>query len=166
MTADAPLEFDRAVKQGNLRKIRALAAKGMKPPNGAILYALVCKRPELLPALHKAGANVNDCDAFRETALGHAVNYYDTEVVRLLLSYGADPNQESLYLLPIIHAIARSRLDHLKVLLVNGADPNRVQSNGLTPLLSAVRSGDPEAAKLLLAAGADPGVKVHVECVP
>jgi Ankyrin repeats (3 copies) len=43
-----------------------------------------------------------------------------------------------------------------KLLLKAGADANRKDLEGTTPLVSAVRRGDSEATKLLLAAGANP----------
>jgi len=149
-------EFNLAVKQGNARRLRTLIKHRIPPPNRIMLFALIRKHPELLSQLHEAGANPNDADGFNETALGHAVNYYSPDVAESLIGFGADPNKESLHLLPLLNAATLGKVEHIKVLLKGGADPNHVQWNGLVPLLAAVRSGESEVARLLLEAGADP----------
>ncbi|WP_082519028.1 ankyrin repeat domain-containing protein [Leifsonia sp. Leaf336] len=44
----------------------------------------------------------------------------------------------------------------LAMLLEAGADPNETSTDGVTALMDAAESGDPECVKLLLEAGADP----------
>jgi len=52
--------------------------------------------------------------------------------------------------------LRRRALDVLHRLLEAGADPNKADPSGDTPLVWALRAGSAEAARLLLAAGADP----------
>lgn len=152
-------EYDLAVRQGNTRRLRTLIKHKVKPPNGMMLFALVRKHPEILDVLKKAGANPNDADGFNETALGHAINHYPVEIVEKLLKIGADPNKESLHLLPLVHAASDSKIEYTRALLKHGAGPNRIQWNGLLPLLPAVRDNEIETVKLLLKAGANPLLK-------
>ncbi|KAI0546154.1 ankyrin repeat-containing domain protein [Xylaria curta] len=52
-------------------------------------HAVQAKIPELVSCLLKAGANVEWCDEFKETALSHAITWKSPESVELLLSGGA-----------------------------------------------------------------------------
>jgi hypothetical protein len=46
--------------------------------------------------------------------------------------------------------------DTLRELLARGADPNRANDRGQTPLAGAVFKGEPEVVAALMASGADP----------
>ena len=153
------IEYELAISQGKNRKICALIKKKIKPPKCMMLFALVRKHPELLTTLSEAGADANDADRFGERALGHAVNYFSIEVVRTLLDVGADPNKESLALLPLIWAAYDEKIDCVRALLKAGANPNLAQRNGVTPLHAAARNGQPEIVKLLLENGAKPEIE-------
>lgn len=159
LRGNTDFEFNLAVQKGDARKIRTLIKHGAKPPKGLMLFALIRRHPELLGLLKEAGANPNDSDGFSETALGNAVNYYSIETVQTLLDFGADPNKESLHLLPLVHAMCFGKIECIKLLLRRGADPNRPQWNGLTPLLAAVHCENIEATRLFLEAGAGLGCK-------
>lgn len=152
-------EYELAVRLGNLRRIKTLVKHKVRPPKRMMLFALVRKHPELLEILKEAGSDPNDANGFNETALGHAINHYPVESVEKLLSMGADPNKESLHLLPLIHAASDDKIEYARVLLKHGANPNQVQWNGLLPLLPAVRDNEILVVKLLLEAGASPSLK-------
>jgi len=61
--------------------------------------------------------------------------------------------------LPLAIAAARNATDLVRTLLLQNHDPNERESNGLTPLMWAARSGSIEAMTMLLDRGADPGVR-------
>ena len=71
-------------------------------------------------------------------------------VLEQRLAQGADPNAA------VAHAVARGRTDALWLLLSHGANPNRTDPDGRTPLHLAARTGQPGPLRMLLAAGADP----------
>ena len=62
-------EYDLAVRQGNVRRLRTLIKHKAEPPNGMMLFALIRNHPELLGVLKEAGANPDDADGFHERAL-------------------------------------------------------------------------------------------------
>jgi len=61
--------------------------------------------------------------------------------------------------LPLAIAAARNATDLVRTLLLQNHDPNERESNGLTPLMWAARSGSIEAMTILLDRGADPGAR-------
>jgi len=124
-----------------------------------MLQALVHKHPDLLPILASNGADPDDSDGFGETALGHAVEFCDSNVVKQLLELGADPEVESLMTKPLVQAALFGKTDNVRVLLEHGANPNSPQASGLTALLEATRYGYREIVELLLKHGADLGYK-------
>jgi ankyrin repeat protein len=155
----ATAEYELAVRKGDAKKLRGFVENGIKPPARLMLFALICKQPKLLPVLKEAGANPNDLNGFNETALGRAVTEYPPDVVKVLLELGADPNKESLHLLPLVHAAYDDQIECLKALLRHGANPSLPQWNGVIPLHAAVRNGQYQAVKVFLEAGANPKIK-------
>lgn len=83
---------------------------------------------------------------------------YPPEIVKALLDLGADPNQESTHLLPLVHSAFDDQIEYAAVLLNAGASPNFSQANGVTPLQAAVRNGEYQVTELLLDAGGDPSI--------
>jgi len=82
----------------------------------------------------------------------------DTDMARLLLHAGADPNRversagESAFLV----AVNSQNMAIVRVFLQNGADVNSRGREGWTPLIVAAALGNADLVRLLLAAGADP----------
>jgi ankyrin repeat protein len=56
---------------------------------------------------------------------------------------------------PLSGAVAMAKVDAVKVLLENGADPDEATSKGFTPVMIAVLANRPAILKILLNAGAD-----------
>jgi len=100
----------------------------------------------------------------RLLAMGADPNTYDngvvlaktssTDVARLLLDYGADPDgRPDLHSVPLASAAS---VEMARLLLSHGADPNCADEDGWTPLMHAVSSLQTDLVGALLAAGADP----------
>ncbi len=82
------------------------------------------------------------------------------DIVRLLLEYGADPDQPSgghEEGLPLCAAACWDHAETVQALLDGGADPDAAEEGGWTALLWAAANGNLESADILLDAGADPG---------
>jgi len=94
--------------------------------------------------------------------LGLAAFYRHEGAVGLLLSRGADPNLAARNEMKVgaIHAAAASQsLSIVRALIEAGADVNRAQQAGFTPLHEAAMTGQLELAQLLLDRGADVNAK-------
>jgi ankyrin repeat protein len=101
-------------------------------------------------------ADPNACGGKNEESLLHfSVINRSTELVRLMLEKGADPNSEPEWpptqRTPLQLAALQGKRDVCDVLLSAGADVNR---GPVTPLLLAAAAGGPEIAELLLERGA------------
>lgn len=99
--------------------------------------------------------------------LREAVNYGDTETVKLLLEEGANVNQFDMEGWTLLHDATRiNRIEICKLLLEKGAEVNPVVKSGrfagLTPLHVATRwNRKLEICKLLLEKGANPNQKIE-----
>jgi uncharacterized protein len=105
------------------------------------------------------------------TALMRAAFSADLELVRLLLSYGADPRMISSDGETMVEAAAglgfiqgyskgqpaAERLEVVKLLVSLGADVNQADDYGITPLMVAGNMGDTAIIQYLVDAGADLG---------
>jgi ankyrin repeat protein len=106
-----------------------------------------------------------------DTALHLAAAGYRVEIVRLLLSAGADPNAAANHRRssPLHYAAdgfitgpawdTKRQVETIQCLLHDGADVHLQDMNGATPLHRAVRTRCAAAVKALLAAGSDPARK-------
>lgn len=88
----------------------------------------------------------------------------DLEILRLLLSTGADPNvrdeEGDAALMYVSHPTA------IRLLLEAGADVTLRNRDGQSVLHYANRFADPESVRLLLAAGATPNAEDNEGCTP
>ncbi len=116
-------------------------------------------RVSALLATDPSLAEATTPDGFR--ALGLAAFFGQGQVVALLARW-CDPDTPSanaMRVTPLHSAMATRRPDAAagiaRSLLAQGADPNRQQEGGWTPLHAAAKSGDPELVSLLLEHGAD-----------
>lgn len=82
----------------------------------------------------------------------------DVTAVRDLVRRGADPNALSGQngWTPLEHAIHTHQLASMNALLDAGADPNRPDANGTTPLMMAAAYGYNDMVEALLRRGANP----------
>jgi len=143
-----------AVKNDDPKMVELLLEAGANPSPG-LSAAIEKNNPQILELLLKAGADPN------HPVIG---NYgpplalpLSREIAKLFIDYGADVNhqadQAAEYLL-IHKAIDEEWVDHVKLLLEAGADPN-AKCFGFHPLQGAMNSGNQEIIDLLLAAGAE-----------
>lgn len=97
------------------------------------------------------------------TPLSLAAFFNQTEIAKLLVENGADPNLSATNpskVTALHSAIAKENYELCKILLANGADVNAVQMQNVTALHSAVHRGNLELTKLLVENGASIGSKM------
>ena len=106
------------------------------------------------------GADPNPLDESGATPLMQAALFGHFEIARLLLAQGADPNVAGGDgSTALMHAVRECYLEIVTQLLESGrTDPNPLDEDCETPLMSAAWFGCVEIAHLLLAQGADPNV--------
>ncbi|HEY7699288.1 MAG TPA: ankyrin repeat domain-containing protein [Vicinamibacteria bacterium] len=112
--------------------------------------------------LDEEPALVDACAADGFFPLGLAAFFGHEAAVRLLLARGANPNlsaRNAMRVAAIHAACAAGSLPIVLALIEAGADVNRVQQAGFTPLHAAAMSGRLDLARLLLDHGADPSAK-------
>jgi ankyrin repeat protein len=89
------------------------------------------------------------------TPLFDAIDVGSLELVKLLLSHGANVNAATskTRITPLMWAIGEGHSDIAKTFLEAHADMRAVTTDGFSALTFAARMGDIEIAKMLLAAG-------------
>jgi uncharacterized protein len=121
-----------------------------------------------IPTSRRSALNLTPRTTFA-TALARAGFSADMELVRLLLSYGADPNIISSHNeTPLMQAAGYAwidgysrgksnaeRLEVLKLLMAMGANVNAADDWGITALMAAGNFGDPNIVEYLISVGAD-----------
>lgn len=111
--------------------------------------------------LLESGAQVNYQDEQGGTALMHAVNNDQSEIVDLLMDKGADSflvpgfQRSRLRLSALMKACANGNITQVRELLKNGAEVNYQDKQGGTALMYAVINDQSEIIDLLLNHGAD-----------
>jgi uncharacterized protein len=101
------------------------------------------------------------------TVLEYAVQKPDTDMVRLLLDQGADPNlKDSKENTALMVAAKSNQLPNLKLLIAKGANLNLQNNLGYTALRTAADYNRVEVARLLLENGANPNLKDNEGLTP
>lgn len=106
--------------------------------------------------LLERGEDVNQLEEYR-TALWYAVEYNRTEIVRVLLKFGADHStiKYRFNYTYLMLAAEKGQTDIVKILLEHGADHSARASGSATVLMVAVAAGYGCAAEMLIKYGAD-----------
>jgi ankyrin repeat protein len=102
----------------------------------------------------KGGGDPNTADPHGMTALMHAVDLKNIELVKMLLEAKADVNcQDQFGQTAVMLAAGRNFLGAVKQLIAAKADLTKVSKSRLTALGFATDNGHSEAAKLIRNAG-------------
>ena len=128
-----------------------------KPTPGELAKAIEKNDVNAVEDLLKRGAPVNKKEWNDIGHLGSAAARGFTEIVALLIAYGANVNEKGGLegITPLMRAVHRGRLETARVLIQNGADVNARMGSGVTPLMLAAFCNELEAAWLLMNNGAD-----------
>ena len=160
--------FLRAASTSDEVAVRTFIDAGMspnipEPTNGgsALISAATRGDLEMVNALLQGGADVNQKDEKRFTALLRALQNDREEIANLLVARPElDVNaQGEGGANALISFVARQRLPAVQDLLNRGANVNLPDSDGDTALNIAVQRGNVELVNLLLSKGADPNIK-------
>jgi len=142
---------------------RMLLEAGANPNDGESLYhAMETTEPACARLLLEAGAKVEGCNA-----LHHVLDWDGLDMLRLLLKYTKDANDEGSGLgSPLIWAIRRRRsLAHIEALLQAGADPHAKTKEGVSAYRFALQTGLTQVADVLSRAGARETLSIEDEFV-
>jgi len=158
-------DLQQAALYGQPDRVAALLAKGAnveavglsgRTPLTAAAGSLSSKTVELLLA---HGADVNRQDRGGRTALDTAVSVGTSPaIVRVLIAHGADVKSKpwtGVAVLSMGNGEWASRVGILEALIAAGAEVDRRNRSGDTPLLSAASLGLKNATRILLDHGAD-----------
>lgn len=123
----------------------------------SFIEAIVCGKKDMVNELvNDSIVNTHSQDGF--TPLSLAAFFNQTEIAKLLVAKGGDPNIGAVNptKVNVLHsAVARENYDLCKLLLAKGADVNSLQMQSVTPLHSAVHRGNLKLVKLLMEKGAN-----------
>ena len=150
------------VEYGNFTILNNLdgAGKNKVDPNAvdnsgmSLLHCAVLKKQD---AIISYLLKVRACTPRTQIAKSGASPLYDAarigtyEMVKNLVTYGADPNAATnAGLTPLHQAAARGNLDMVKDLVQAGADVNAIAENGRTPIFYAAARGKASTVNFLL----------------
>jgi ankyrin repeat protein len=101
------------------------------------------------------------CYSRPTSPLTSAARSGDAQTIRTLVSRGANPNEPDGVndWTPLEHAVHKHQTASLVALLDAGADPNRADPHGTTPLMMAAGYGYTDMVQILLRRGADPKMR-------
>lgn len=145
--------------------VNVMDKKGFSPLHYAVKLPNPKEALEVVKLLAEAGADVNQAsfsssegtsDNMGSTVLHEAAAQGNTDLLRVLMDFGADFNKEDSKRRTALHkATSRNHVQAVKELLECGADPNIQDCSGRTPLMWACFFGYVQCVSLLLERGAD-----------
>jgi ankyrin repeat protein len=160
--ADAAMQQDgQAVR--SLLKLHADANAAQPDGTTALHWAARWDDLKMADALIAAGANVKTANRFGATPLSLACTNGGAAMIEQLLKAGENPNTviSEAGDTALMLAARTGKPDALKVLLDNGADPNKTNTEGQTALMWAVAEKNAAAAKTLIEHGANVNAQTH-----
>ncbi len=139
-----------------------LVAAGLNPRSAPVGEITLVNRliqngaaaPALIQELAEAGAPLDSPDGQGITPLGYVVRGHRMDLIPLLIENGASPTNGPHP--PLVLAAFSGNGDALKRFLAQGANPETVDVDGMTPLLALASQWDNSLATLLLDLGVDP----------
>lgn len=168
-------KFIKAVKSGNIEKVKALLDKGanINPihegfhyANAPLIWAIKNNDFPMVDFLIKSGADVNIKGGYSDVALIYALSNKEInrKIVKLLVESGANVNLPNFFAIsPFIGSCLTGHADLVKLFFEHGADidmnyygysDGKYRKN-YTPLTAAIESGNIEIVKFLIAKGCD-----------
>jgi ankyrin repeat protein len=149
-----PLEW--AVIHPQYIKPLLSAGADMSLCKGIVQLAVWHNKIEAVRILHGTGkADLNELHRNSNTPLITAIEYNYVDILRELLTLGADPNRDANGVFPLFKAAERETSDQVLMLLEAGANVNQARENGTTALMQAAYYGRTETVKKLIEKGAD-----------
>src|SRR4051812_12453680 len=151
-----------AAKAGALDAVRALLDGGAAidrqdgAKRTALMHAAYQGRADVVGLLLERSADMNVKSAADFTALDYALKGNEAEIAALLDGKGAkigDIDSVTSF------AFAEGNVAICRIVLAHGPDLDKLDGNGLTPLMYSAMKGNEELVKMLLEKGAKPAVK-------
>ena len=134
-----------------------------------LFSAVMNKNTEAIEVFVKAGLNINAVDKDGQNALLFAATYQKKDAVKKLVELGLNINSVDKSGRPFLSLMASQDLDYrwqsneysemAKLFLQLGADINKRDNAGMTPLMHAAAGGNYKIFEVLVNAGADSSVK-------
>lgn len=149
----------RALEDGHVALVTGWLDKGVdvnttvKSGHNLLMLASRAGSRDIVALLLARKANVRQQSPQGDTALMMASLRGDVEVMKMLVSAGAELNHPGWT--PLHYAAFEGASAAVKFLLDGGADKDAVAPNGYTALMLAARNGKAEAAMVLLYADPD-----------
>lgn len=147
-----------AVIAGDLDRVRELIVQGVdlsargRIERTALEEAVEGKHDTIVDALLDAGALGLESAEGAGNLISRAAYWCQQDIVRSLLSAGADPDGDDGYRTALAQAAEKGDIEIVRILLDAGADPNKDPGGG-SPLTFALPGGDLEIIALLLEQG-------------
>lgn len=173
---DQNIEYDEEtfidyVGEGDSTVVDLFLKAGMSPSQRALNTALNRQPPHIGVALRLMKEGVKPDSLFERVALINGIKYGNTEMVRLVLETGTDPqfSFERGDKTPLLSAIELGHPRICQTLLEYGADPSARNSDGYTALILATddtnkmsKEDRHSIVRSLLEAGADPNIELKL----
>jgi len=140
-----------------------LSDMGIKYDEKSFLYTAKEDKPEAVNLFLEAGISPDTADKLGYTALMHAANRGNTEIVRALIKSGANVNAKTKFQerTPLMFASLYGYTEIVNLLLEAGADVNVKSPDGATALVFSAENGHQDIVNALINAGADLNTKVY-----
>ena len=159
--------FDYAARTANKKQLSAIAKKGAKPTDNALIFASQGSRfsantPETFKYLvEEVKLNPNAKGLDGETVLHNLVKKQkQDEAIAYFIAKGVDVNtKDNNGDNVLMIAASTNNLDAVKTILAKTKDINTTNNNGETALVAAIKSGSPEIVNYLI----ENGAKTNIE---